>query len=153
MNETNHAEGTIPADIAPVGGADALAAAEARATENRNSYLRAVAELDNFRKRSTMYCGCSRFAEIGPWLRGLEYGISQLLPNQAGDIDGFREWLHMRLRGRGNTDWIGLICEKFGEDEQATEKFFEQFDLFRKEIAEHGFTAIIDEHRELVVCV
>ncbi len=30
----------------------ALAAAEAKATENRNSYLRAVAELDNFRKRS-----------------------------------------------------------------------------------------------------
>src|SRR6202041_1250699 len=31
---------------------DALAPAEARATENRNNYLRAVAELDNFRKRS-----------------------------------------------------------------------------------------------------
>ncbi len=31
---------------------DALAAAEAKATENRNSYLRAVAELENFRKRS-----------------------------------------------------------------------------------------------------
>ena len=30
----------------------ALAAAEARATENRNAYLRAVAELENFRKRS-----------------------------------------------------------------------------------------------------
>ncbi len=52
MNETNHAEGAIPEDIGPAGGADALAAAEARATENRNSYLRAVAELDNFRKRS-----------------------------------------------------------------------------------------------------
>ena len=52
MNETNHAEGTIPADLNPAGGADALAAAEARATENRNSYLRAVAEMDNFRKRS-----------------------------------------------------------------------------------------------------
>jgi molecular chaperone GrpE len=55
VNETNHAEGTIPADASPPGGADAaaaLAAAEARATENRNNYLRAVAELDNFRKRS-----------------------------------------------------------------------------------------------------
>ena len=30
----------------------ALAAAEAKATENWNSYLRAVAEMDNFRKRS-----------------------------------------------------------------------------------------------------
>jgi molecular chaperone GrpE len=55
VNETNHAEGTIPADMSPQEGADAsaaLAAAEARATENRNSYLRAVAELENFRKRS-----------------------------------------------------------------------------------------------------
>ncbi len=32
--------------------AAALAAAEAKAADNRNSYLRAVAELDNFRKRS-----------------------------------------------------------------------------------------------------
>ena len=55
MNETDQAEGAIPADAGPAGDADAsaaLAAAEARATENRNSYLRAVAELDNFRKRS-----------------------------------------------------------------------------------------------------
>jgi molecular chaperone GrpE len=53
VNETNHAEGAVAA--APAGDADAsaaLAAAEARATENRNNYLRAVAELDNFRKRS-----------------------------------------------------------------------------------------------------
>jgi molecular chaperone GrpE len=53
VNETNHAEGTVPADASPPGGADAaLAAAEAKATENRNNYLRAVAEMDNFRKRS-----------------------------------------------------------------------------------------------------
>ena len=52
MNETNHAEGETPPDAAAAGGLDALAAAEARATESRNSYLRAVAELENFRKRS-----------------------------------------------------------------------------------------------------
>jgi molecular chaperone GrpE len=52
VNETNHAEGETPPDAAPAGGLDALAAAEARATENRNSYLRAVAEMENFRKRS-----------------------------------------------------------------------------------------------------
>ena len=55
MNETNHAEGTAPVDAGPTDGADAsaaLAAAEAKATENRNNYLRAVAEMDNFRKRS-----------------------------------------------------------------------------------------------------
>jgi molecular chaperone GrpE len=55
LNETNHAEGAAPLDAGQTGGADAsgeLAAAEARATENRNSHLRAVAELENFRKRS-----------------------------------------------------------------------------------------------------
>jgi molecular chaperone GrpE len=55
VNETNHAEGGIPSDAGPADGVDAsaaLAAAEARATENRNMYLRAVAELENFRKRS-----------------------------------------------------------------------------------------------------
>jgi molecular chaperone GrpE len=55
VNETNHAEGAVAADSAASAEADpvaALAAAEARAAENRDSYLRAVAELDNFRKRS-----------------------------------------------------------------------------------------------------
>ena len=55
MNETNHAGGPVPMDADQTGGADVsaeLAAAEARATENRNNYLRAVAELENFRKRS-----------------------------------------------------------------------------------------------------
>jgi molecular chaperone GrpE len=52
VNEFNQAEGVAPSDAGPAGAADALAAAEARAAENRNSYLRAVAELDNFRKRS-----------------------------------------------------------------------------------------------------
>jgi molecular chaperone GrpE len=33
-------------------GADALTAAEAKAQENWNSYMRAVAELDNYRKRT-----------------------------------------------------------------------------------------------------
>jgi len=55
VNETNHAEGVARPDAAAAAdGLDpsaALAAAEARATENRNSYLRAVAELENFRKR------------------------------------------------------------------------------------------------------
>jgi molecular chaperone GrpE len=55
VNDTNHAEDVPSADAAPPGGVDlaaALAAAEAKATENRDSYLRAVAELENFRKRS-----------------------------------------------------------------------------------------------------
>jgi len=57
VNETNHADRQAGADgAASASGtgdaAAALAAAEARAQENWASYLRAVAELDNFRKRS-----------------------------------------------------------------------------------------------------
>ena len=55
MNETNLPPGE---DAAASNGAQespgpaALAAAEARAAENRDSYLRAVAEMDNYRKRT-----------------------------------------------------------------------------------------------------
>ncbi len=55
MNETNHAD--LPTDEAALQPGEqppdaALAAAEAKAQENRNSYLRAVAELENYRKRA-----------------------------------------------------------------------------------------------------
>jgi molecular chaperone GrpE len=60
-----------------------LAAAEARATENRNSYLRAVAEMDNFRKRSEREIdnarkfAIERFAqELVPVGDALEAGIN-----------------------------------------------------------------------------
>jgi molecular chaperone GrpE len=83
VNETNHAEGETPPDAAPAGGLDALAAAEARATENRNSYLRAVAELENFRKRSEREVenarkfAIERFAqELVPVGDALEAGIN-----------------------------------------------------------------------------
>ncbi|HEX3914817.1 MAG TPA: nucleotide exchange factor GrpE [Steroidobacteraceae bacterium] len=53
MNDNNLPSGAATVDANPP-AADAsapLAAAEAKATENWNSYLRAVAELDNYRKR------------------------------------------------------------------------------------------------------
>ena len=55
VNETNHAEAQA-SEAAQQPGAPqpeaAIAAAEAKAQENWNSYLRAVAELDNYRKRA-----------------------------------------------------------------------------------------------------
>jgi molecular chaperone GrpE len=85
VNETNHAEGEggTPPDAAPADGLDALAAAEARATENRNSHLRAVAELENFRKRcereveNARKFAIERFAqELVPVGDALEAGIN-----------------------------------------------------------------------------
>ena len=53
MTETNQADGSQANGASSTGDeAGALAAAEAKATENWNSYLRAVAEMENFRKRA-----------------------------------------------------------------------------------------------------
>jgi molecular chaperone GrpE len=86
VSESNYAEGAIPPEAAPADSLDpaaALAAAEARATENRNSYLRAVAEMDNFRKRSEREIdnarkfAIERFAqELVPVGDALEAGIN-----------------------------------------------------------------------------
>jgi molecular chaperone GrpE len=52
VNDSNQAEGQVASGANGADPAAALAAAEAKATENWNSYLRAVAELENFRKRT-----------------------------------------------------------------------------------------------------
>ena len=54
MNDTNQSvdEASTQLDPNAGGGTDALAAAEAKAQENWNSYMRAVAELENYRKRA-----------------------------------------------------------------------------------------------------
>jgi molecular chaperone GrpE len=56
VNETNRSAGetSVQPEVAtPAADAqDALAAAQAKAQENWNSYMRAVAELDNYRKRT-----------------------------------------------------------------------------------------------------
>jgi len=55
VNDTNQASGAEAADVNSAPAADApgaLAAAEAKAAENWNSYLRVAAEFDNFRKRT-----------------------------------------------------------------------------------------------------
>ena len=58
MNDTNLSPGAAGPDVNSVPGPEAsaapsaLAAAEAKAAENWNSYLRAVAEMENLRKRT-----------------------------------------------------------------------------------------------------
>ena len=51
MSEINQADGQEAAGASPDPMA-AVAAAEAKASDNWNSYLRAVAEMENFRKRA-----------------------------------------------------------------------------------------------------
>jgi molecular chaperone GrpE len=55
VNESISSEGADAADMGPGESGDAptaLAAAEAKAAENWNSYLRAMADFENFRKRT-----------------------------------------------------------------------------------------------------
>ena len=55
MNDNNQASGVNGTETNPSGPVEtpaALAAAEAKATENRDNYLRAVAEMENYRKRT-----------------------------------------------------------------------------------------------------
>jgi molecular chaperone GrpE len=52
VNETNQPLSEAVTDIEAATPESALAAAEAKAQENWNSYLRSVAELDNYRKRT-----------------------------------------------------------------------------------------------------
>ena len=52
MNETNQSLGDAGPDARAAAPDSALAAAEAKAQENWNSYLRSVAELENYRKRT-----------------------------------------------------------------------------------------------------
>ena len=109
MNDTNHADGSIPTDASPAGGADpagALAAAEARATENRNSYLRAIAELENFRKRSEREVDNARKFAIERFAQelvtvgdALEAGISAgVNASQAALLEGQQATLQQLYR-------------------------------------------------------
>jgi len=103
---------------------------------------------DAFRKRPAMDVGTEKFGKIGFWLRGIEFCESELFPEQPHELDGFREWLQMHLKGPGNTDWVGIIETVFGSEEEATEKAFECLDGFLKDLNELGLERIIADHAE-----
>jgi molecular chaperone GrpE len=96
------------ADAGPSPGAApaALAAAEAKATENWNSYLRAVAELENYRKRmdreldNTRKYAIERFAqELVSVADSLEAGINAGTGNAgAALLEGSTATLKQLLR-------------------------------------------------------
>ncbi len=92
MNDSNPQprDDTAENTEAPAAAPNALAAAEAKATENWNSYLRAVAEQDNYRKRmereldNARKYAIERFAqELIAVIDSLEAGI-----NAAGTDHG-----------------------------------------------------------------
>jgi molecular chaperone GrpE len=92
VNETNHSVGDASLDPTGARGTapEALAAAEAKAQENWNSYMRAMAELENYRKRAEREVdqarkfAIERFAgELLPVSDALEAGIRAGGTNQG----------------------------------------------------------------------
>ena len=121
MNETNQPVGEAAAEQAQaLAGergvtAEALAAAEAKAQENWNSYLRAVAELDNYRKRTEREIdnarkfAIERFAQelvtVGDALEaGINAGGGESRPRFAAGRPGHFAGAAPRLRQGGHQD-------------------------------------------------
>ena len=96
MNENNSPSASDTADLSstqPADASTALAAAEAKANDNWNSYVRAVAEFDNYRKRMDRELGnarkyaVERFAqELVPVADSLEAGLSAGAANSGAAL-------------------------------------------------------------------
>jgi molecular chaperone GrpE len=106
VNDINPLSETDGADAGSVAPGAALAAAEAKATENWNSYLRAVAELENYRKRvdreldNTRKYAIERFAqELVSVADSLEAGINAGTANAGSALlEGSTATLKQLLR-------------------------------------------------------
>lgn len=103
---------------------------------------------EHFRQRPGMYAGDRAFAFVGPWLDGFEAGVRQALPDQPRELDGFREWLRMRLDGPGNVRWTGIIADRYGRGVEATEMMFQLLDAFLADRDMQGTEAIVRAHAE-----
>jgi molecular chaperone GrpE len=95
VNESNGAPTEATSEAAPADSAQALAAAEALATENRNQYLRAVAELENYRKRAEREVDNARKYAIERFAQelvnvgdSLEAGLQAGTANPAAVLEG-----------------------------------------------------------------
>ena len=95
MNESNGAPAEGSAETAQADPTQALAAAEALASENRNQYLRAVAELENYRKRAEREVDNARKYAIERFAQelvnvgdSLEAGLQAGAANPAAVLEG-----------------------------------------------------------------
>jgi molecular chaperone GrpE len=96
VNDNNSPSAADTADLSsaqPADASTALAAAEAKANDNLNSYLRAVAEFDNYRKRmdreleNARKYAVERFAqELVPVVDSLEAALSAGAANSGAAL-------------------------------------------------------------------
>jgi hypothetical protein len=95
-----------------------------------------------------MYAGNDGFDYLQAWLRGLQFGLQLATGEEDDDLNGFREWLHMRLEGPCNTDWVGILAWKYGDDEEGFAKSLVLLDEFLQEISRVGREQILEEHAD-----
>jgi len=76
---------------------------------------------ERFRLTPVMYVGDNRLGVVATWLHGFECALERAFPNQQHDLDGFREWLHMKMHGSCNIPWMFLIVEKYGNTAEGTQ--------------------------------
>lgn len=95
MNESNGAPAEATLQAASADPAEAVAAAEAQALEMRNNYLRAMAELENYRKRAEREVDNARKYAIERFAQelvnvgdSLEAGILAGAKNPAAVLEG-----------------------------------------------------------------
>jgi molecular chaperone GrpE len=94
-NEPNPAAEPAAGADAKGGTSDALAAAEARANENRDLYMRALAELENTRKRAA---------------RDVEQAHKYALERFAGELIGVKDSLESGLAAASDTSVQTLLA-------------------------------------------
>lgn len=110
-----------------------------------------------FRRRTGMYVGSDRFRDVRHWLEGFEHALLDAVPDECitpsipggphdPGLDGIHEWLIVKLSGRPNIGWLGIIQQAHGEGAEATQKLFELIDEFLADVKTRGLKAIIDEH-------
>jgi hypothetical protein len=93
-----------------------------------------------------MFIGSAEFRSVAAWLDGVDFAYDVAYPEEFSDLFGFAEWLLVNIGGPANQHWMGIIRESFGDGKEATQRFFELFDLFRGDVSRRGLKAILREH-------
>ena len=99
----------------------------------------------------TMYVGSEKFSDVACWLSGFDFANGIAFPDEVSSFCGFKEWLLIRIGGNCCYVWQSLIEEKYGDGLEASKRFFELFNDFRRDVDERGLRNVLKEHYDFEV--